>query len=159
MRNAKVAMASEARFRLHLRRMRPKLDRLRARGCSDPTVLAILTVEGLYRPAVRRLIEYVAWAGLSLLGSSAVERITVGIAQVRISHWIELGLLDSERFSVRRLALVLDPVANYDACQLYLAERRMLGESDTEELTQAYTGAPRRDYAEMLDRALLEVTY
>jgi hypothetical protein len=159
MRDANVAMAHEARFRLHLRRMKPKLDRLRRSGRSNETVLAILAVEAFYRPSLRRAVEYGGWFVLSLLGRGSAARITVGIAQARLSHWRDLGLLDSERFSIRRLARVLDPDANYEVCRRYLRERRILGEPDTAVLTAAYTGGPRRDYAEMLKRALIAVAY
>jgi hypothetical protein len=158
-RDANAALAHEARFRLHLRRMRPKLDRLHASGRSDPRVLAILTVEAFYRPLLRRAFEYTGWLVLSLLGSRAASRVTMGIAQARVSQWRHLGLLDSERFSPRRLARVLDLEANYEVCHRYLARRQMLGESDTLVLTAAYTGGRRHDYAQMLDRALVVVAY
>jgi hypothetical protein len=158
LRNATVAFAHEARFRRHLRRMSPKLERL-GTGDANQRVLAILAVETFYRPALRRAIEYAGWFILSLLGSGAAARITVGIAQVRISHWRDLHLLDSERFSLRGLARVLDPEANYEVCQRYLSERGMLAEPNTSALTVAYTGGPRSDYAQMLDRALIAFAY
>jgi hypothetical protein len=157
MRDANVALAHQARFRLHLRRMRPKLDRLRRNGCSNGTVLAILTVEAFYRPSLRRAVEYGGWLLLSLLRRRSAARITLGIAQARASHWRDLGLLDSERFSLRRLAQVRDLEANYEVCRRYLYERKMLDEPDITVLTVAYTGGPRRDYAEMLERALIAV--
>ena len=138
--------------------MSPKLERLKT-GDANQRVLAILAVETFYRPAPRRAIEYAGWFVLSLLGSGAAARITVGIAQVRISHWRDLRLLDSERFSLRGLARVLDPEANYEVCQRYLAERGMLAEPDSSALTAAYTGGARSDYASMLDRALIAFAY
>ena len=153
MRDVNLAIAREARFRLHLRRMRPKLDRLRQSGRSNQTVLAILAVEAFYRPGLRRAVEHGGWFILSLLRSRSASRITVGIAQARVSHWRDLGLIDSERFSLRRLARVLDLDANYDVCHRYLSTRRMLDERDAGALTVAYTGGQRRDYAEMLSQA------
>jgi hypothetical protein len=157
MRDANVAMAHDARFRLHLRRMRPKLNRLRQNGRSNETVLAVLAVEAFYRPRLSRAVEYGGWFVLSLLGRRSAARITVGIAQARVSHWRDLGLLDSERFSLRRLTRVLDPDANYEVCHRYLSESGMLGEPDTAVLTKAYTGGARRDYAVRLERALVAV--
>ena len=153
MRNVNLAKAREARFRLHLQRMRPKLDRLRQSGRSNRTVLAILAVEAFYRPGLRRVVEHGGWFILSLLRSRSASRITVGIAQARVSHWRDLGLIDSERFSFHRLARVLDLDANYDVCHRYLSTRRMLDERDPGALTVAYTGARRRSYAEMLSQA------
>jgi hypothetical protein len=159
MRDRCLVMVHQARFRLHLSRMRPKLDRLRQSGRSNETVLAILAVEAFYRPILRRAVEYAGWLILSLLGSRSAARVTVGIAQARVSHWHDLGLLESERFSLRGLARVLDPEANYEVCHRYLSRRLILDEPDSRVLTRAYTGGSRPDYAEMLDRALIAVSY
>jgi hypothetical protein len=157
LRDANVSLARETRFPLHLRRMTPKLERLQRSGRSDPEVLAILAVEAFYRPRPRRAIEYIGWLVLSVLGHRSAARVTVGIAQARLSHWRDLGLLDSERFSIRRLARVLDLGANYEVCRRYLSANRMLDQPDPTALTVAYTGGQRRDYAEMLEQALVMV--
>lgn len=154
-RDANVSPARETRFRLHLRRMRRTNERLRRNGRADPEVLAILAVESFYRPRVLRAIEYVAWLVLSMLGSPSAARVTVGIAQARVSHWRDLGLLRSERFSLGHLASVMDPDANYEVCRRYLSQRGMLGESDATALAAAYAGGPRRNYPGMLRRALV----
>jgi hypothetical protein len=137
--------------------MRWKLERLQRRGCSDPKVLAILAVEAFYRPRARRAVEYAGWLLLSLAGSRSASRITVGIAQARVSHWHDLGMLDSERFSIRGLARVLDLGANYEVCHRYLSERGIPEDPDASALTAAYTGAQRRQYAEMLEQALAAI--
>jgi len=155
MRDVNVPLARVARCDLHLRRMRRKLERLRRDDHSDSNVLAILAVEAFYRPRARRLVEYASWLALSMLGSRSAERITVGIAQVRLSHWRDLGLLDSERFSIDNLARVLDADSNYEACHRYLSGRNLLHESDPATLTTAYTGAARPHYAAMLEQALI----
>jgi hypothetical protein len=157
MRNAKASPVREFRFHLHLRRVRRRIERLRRSGRSDPTVLAILAVEAFYRPRSRRGVEYGGWLVLSTLGSRSAARITVGIAQARVSHWRDLGLLDSDRFSIRRLARILDPGTNYEVCRRYLSERGMLDEQDATALTIAYTGGQRRNYVDMLQRALIAV--
>jgi hypothetical protein len=159
LRDANVVMANETRFRHHLRRVKPKLDRLRRRGRSNQTVLAILAVEAFYRPVPLRALEYLGWFILSLLGNRSAAGITVGIAQAKVSNWRDLGLLDSERFSFRRLARVLDPDANYEVCHRFLSSKRMLSERSTTMLTTAYTGGARREYAGMLERALIAVAY
>ena len=159
MRDLNIALAGRTRFRLHVRRMRRTTYRLRRNGRSDPKVLAILAVEAFYRPRAARTIEYLWWLVLSVLGKPSASTITVGIAQARTSHWRDLGLLNSERFSLRRLARVLDLDANYDVCHRYLSERRMLDERDVLALTHAYTGGPRRDYAGMLNEALVALAH
>ena len=127
-------------------------------GHADRNVLAILAVEGFYRPRPRRAFEYGGWLALSVVGSRSVGRITVGPAQVQLSHWCDLGMLESTRFSFRRLRRVHDLDANYEVCRRYLQERRILAESDATVLTRAYAGAPRGDYATMLQQALAAVS-
>jgi hypothetical protein len=137
--------------------MRRRMAGLRQDGHADRNVLAILAVEGFYRPRPRRAFEYMGWLTLSVVGSRSVGRITVGTAQVRLSHWRDLGMLKSTRFSVRRLRRVQDLDANYEVCRRYLRERRILAEPDVTVLTRAYAGAPRGDYATMLQQALAAI--
>jgi hypothetical protein len=66
-------------------------------------------------------------------------------------------MLDSTRFSVRRFRRVHDLDTNYEVCRRYLHERRVLAEADVTVLTRAYAGAPRRDYATMLQQALAAI--
>jgi hypothetical protein len=137
--------------------MRRRMAGLPGEGRADRNVLAILAVEGFYRPRPRRAFEYVGWFALSVVGSPSVERITVGAAQVRLSHWRDLGMLESTRFSVRRLRRVRDLDANYEVCRRYLHDRRITAEADATVLTTAYAGAPRGDYATMLQQALTAI--
>ena len=124
---------------------------------ADRNVLAILAVEGFYRPRPRRAFEYAGWLALSAVGSRSVGRITAGPAQVRLSHWRDLGMLESTRFSVRRFLRVRDLDTNYEVCRRYLQKRRVLAEGDVTVLTRAYAGAPRGDYATMLQQALAAI--
>ncbi len=156
-RDANVVPARDVRFRLHLRRMRAKLERLRRSGRSDRAVLAVLAVEAFYRPAPARMVEYALWLLLSALRSRAAHKVTVGVAQAQIAHWRDLGLLESETFSLRRLGRVRDLESNYEVCRRYLSQHRMLSAADPAALATAYAGGSRRDYARMLERALVAV--
>jgi hypothetical protein len=156
-RNANVSFARDVRFPRHLRRMRRRMAGLPRDGRADRNVLAILAVEGFYRPRPRRAFEYAGWLALSAVGNRSVGRITVGPAQVRLSHWRDLGMLESTRFSVRRFLRVHDLDTNYEVCRRYLQERRILGEGDVTVITRAYAGAPRGDYATMLQQALAAI--
>lgn len=155
--DANVLPARELRFRLHLRRMRRKLDRLRRNGRSNPSVLAILAVETFYRPLPMRMLEYASWFLLSALKSSSASGLTVGIGQAQLLHWRDLGLLESDRFSVDSLARVRDLESNYEVCRAYLSRRRMLSVADPAALGVAYAGGPRRQYSRLLERALTAV--
>lgn len=155
--DANVLPAGELRFRLHLRRMRRKLDRLRRNGRSNPSVLAILAVETFYRPLPLRMLEYAGWFLLSALRSSSASGLTVGVAQAQLQHWHDLGPLESNRFSLDSLARVRELESNYEVCRAYLSRRRMLAAADPAALAVAYAGGPRRQYARMLQRALAAV--
>ncbi len=152
-RDVNVGVARRARFRLHLRRTLRLVRRLEADGRSDANVLAIIAVETFFRPRALRLLEYAGWLLVSLLGWSWLSGLSVGRAQVQLVHWRRLGLLDSDGFSLSRLATVIDPKANYDACCLYLRAAGLLDERDVTVLTSAYTGAHCPHFAPMLSEA------
>jgi hypothetical protein len=141
------------RFRLHLRRTRPLIRSLEAKGLSEPNVLGILAVETFYRPAALRMLEYVVWLTLSVFRAQRVHSISLGRAQVQLAHWRELGLIDSVRFSFKRFARVRDVEINYEVCRRYLQRNQALGEPNPDVLTFVYTGAQRSDYSSMLRAA------
>lgn len=152
MRDAHIVFAREARFKRHLRRLAPLLSRLRREGRSEPNVLAILAVESFYRPAPLRLLEYVAWAVLSFLPTRH-GHVSVGMAQIRLHNLVELGLIDSTRFSLDRLNRVRGLEAAYEACSRYLRARAVLSEADPEALARAYAGGQRPHFATLLAQA------
>ena len=152
MRDAHVVFARQARFRRHLRRLAPVLSRLRLEGRSEPNVLAILAVESFYRPGPLRLLEYVAWAVLSVLPARH-GHVSVGMAQIRLHNLAQLGLIDSTRFSLARLDRIRGPEAAYEACSRYLSARDVLSETDPEVLARAYAGGQRPHFATLLAQA------
>jgi len=126
---------------------------LEASGRRDPNVLAILTVETFYRPRGLRLLEYLGWLALTLLRSDRARKISVGPGQLQVVHWQDLGLIDSDGFSIERCARVRDVEANYEACRRYLSRHDLLAERDPKVLTCAYTGSDRAGYSSMLAEA------
>jgi hypothetical protein len=154
MRDLNATIAREARFRRHLRRYQPVLQRLRASGRSDPNVLAIVAVESFYRPRLLRAVEYVLWALISVVAERPAGRISVGVAQLKLANWVETGMIDGTRFSLPRLRRVRDPEMNFDACRRFLSARGALGETDPASLSRAYAGGERPHFAAMLDQAL-----
>jgi hypothetical protein len=153
-RDLNVTFARAHRFRRHLRRMSPTLWRLQAAGLDHRNVLAVLAVESFYRPRPLRAFEYATWMLSSLLGRRRHRRLSVGIAQIQLRHWRDLGLLESTRFSLPALAQVRDAESNYKACWRYLSSRGALYSRDPELIGSAYAGGGRRHYAVMLDDAL-----
>jgi len=145
-------MADE-RFRRHLARLGPRLDRLAAEGHGEPNVLALLAVESFYRPRAARLGEYALWAATSLLRPRALPTLSPGLAQVQLRHWAAGGELSGLRITPSRLARVRDPAANYRVCRRFLADRGALHLADPVRLTRLYTGWDRPGYARRLGLA------
>jgi hypothetical protein len=139
-------------FERHLSRSVPVLDSLRARGHTNPNVLAILMVESFYRPRHVRAAEYAFWAAASAVRTPSVERLSVGRAQVQLTHWQSLGLLEDTRFSRDALARVRDAETNYVACQRFLERAGTLTEREDGALALSYTGASSR-YADLIGAA------
>ena len=131
-------------FERHLSRSAPVVDWLRARGHTNPNVLAILMVESFYRPRRVRAVEYAFWAAASAIGRPSVERLSVGRAQVQLTHWRSLGLLSDTRFSRDALGRVRDAETNYVACQRFLERDGTLAEREDSALALSYTGASSR---------------
>jgi hypothetical protein len=127
--------------------------RLETNGRSDPNVLAIVAVESFFRPRALRVLEYAGWLAMSLLRRRWISGLSVGRVQAQLVHWQRLGLLDSDRFSLRRLATVTDPEANYEVCRRYLRDAGLLDERDTAVITRIWMGAPCSQYTPMLSEA------
>jgi len=144
---------ADDRFRRHLARLAPVLDRLAAAGLDEPNVLALLAVESFYRPRAARLGEYALWAMASLVGPSALPTLSPGLAQVQLRHWLGAGELAGLRWTPSRLARVLDPAANYRVCRRFLADRGALDLADPVRLTRLYTGWDRPGYSRRLAQA------
>lgn len=145
--------AAEPRFERHLRRLRPRLERLRREGGEHPNVLALLAVETFYRPRRRRAGEYALWLLLSLAAPRRLARLSLGPAQVQLRHWVALGHLDGLRFTPARLAAVRDWRRNARVCHDFLAVRDALDEADPGRLTRLYTGWDRPGFARRLAAA------
>lgn len=142
-----------ARFERHLRRTLPRLRNLQSDDHEHANVLAILAVETFFRPRLVRGVEYLAWFAMSLCRRQTAPLLSVGTAQAKLEHWRALGLIESERFSLRGLGVVTSPTTNYDLCRRFLASRRALHERDLHAVALAYTGGSRRQYVELLSTA------
>lgn len=142
------------RFGGHLLRVEPLFAHLRAGGRRDPLVLALLAVETFQRPRRERTGEYAAWAVLSRVAPQRVQRLSVGIAQVQLRHWVRLGPLDSSLFSVRNLRAVRSPGCNYDVCAAYLRDALPGDSRALSDVVRAYTGGQSPRYLALTESAL-----
>jgi hypothetical protein len=110
-------------------------------------VIGVLAAEAYFRPLPRRIAEYVGWAVLSLAYPARVERLSIGIAQVRVHRWVEAGLLTGPLFSLASLRRVLSVNANYDACDATVKALFPKRPSDYLDVAQHYHGARSPYYA------------
>ena len=140
-------------FDRHLRRTLARFGHDGPGAAANPNVLALLAVESFFRPRSARLVEYATWMLASLPPRRWLGRLTVGIAQARLEHWDDLGLIDGLGFSPGRLARVADPAANYGVCLRYLEQRGAVDTLDVVALTRTYVGAARPEYTALLERA------
>lgn len=109
----------------------------------SPVVLSIIATEMYFRNSLHRLAEYFAWILLWHLGSKRVETLSVGIAQIQIKRWVELGFIDSFCQSISNIAVVANVEKNYLACLLYLGKIASYEGSDPKVLSELYSGKAR----------------
>lgn len=131
-----------SRYEQHRRAATALLALLYATRRTERQVLAVLLTETFFRDSVQRFLEYGTWLVLSAIWPSRAARLSVGIAQIQLRHWVRLGSLRSTRFSVRALAAVMSLEANYDICAALLRERGLL-EATPRQVAAAYRGEAR----------------
>ena len=141
----------------HSSKMRRLRHRLAKTSRSEPLVVAVLLTETLLRPSWWRAMEYCAWALLSFLRVRRVNRLSVGIAQIRLDNWVALGWLSTTRFSVHNLKLVLGAESNYDACNAFLRRHFPDDAVDLRLLARHYTGGQSLYYARLVRLAVEEI--
>jgi hypothetical protein len=119
----------------------------------SPWVVAVLVTEDTFRSAERRLIEYAAWPLLFILWPGRAERLSVGIAQIQLRHWVSMGLLPSCTPSIASLRTVMSEFANYTAADTYLRARLGLDGWSARKIAAAYVGEARAYHVRVLEVA------
>jgi len=139
----------------HVRRwMRAARRRLGPTGRTERWVLAIMAAEACFKRPGGRILECIAWPVLSVVWPARLERLSVGVAQIQLRHWVSLGYLSGMRFTPFRLRRVLSLESNYDCCAAYLHERVQLDRLDIPTAVKLYTGGANPDYEHVLTAAL-----
>jgi hypothetical protein len=119
----------------------------------SPAVLSIIATEMYFRNSLYRLAEYFAWIVLWHMNSKKVEMLSVGIAQIQIKLWVELGFIRSCRPSISNLLAVAKVENNYMACQRYLGQVSSSNESNAKMLSELYSGKARIFHSKAIARA------
>jgi hypothetical protein len=128
--------------------------RLGTTGRTDRWVLAIMATEASFKGPGGRILECLVWPVLSVIWPARLARLSVGVAQIQLRHWVSLGQLPGMRFTPARLRRVLSLQSNYDACAAYLHARARLDRLDVSTAVRLYTGGPNADYEQVLTAAL-----
>jgi hypothetical protein len=136
--------------------MRAARRRLGPTGRTDRWVLAIMATEAYFKRPFGRLLEGLAWPVLSIVWPARLKTLSVGVAQIQLRHWVDLGQLSGLRFTFPRLWRVLSLRRNYDACAAYLNARMQPERLDVPTAVRLYTGGMNPSYAHVLASALHE---
>ncbi len=131
-------------------------SRLGTTGRTDRWVLAIMATEASFKGPGGRILECLVWPVLSVFWPARLARLSVGVAQIQLRHWVGLGQLSGMRFTPARLRRVLSLRSNYDACAAYLSARARLDRLDVSTAVRLYTGGANADYEQVLTAALQE---
>jgi hypothetical protein len=126
--------------------------RLRNRRLS-PVVLSVIASEMYFRRPLHRLLEYLAWVILWGVGSKRIETLSVGIAQVQLRTWKQLGYINSCVPSIFNLMVVLNIENNYAACGGVLGRSISLSEMNHRELSRIYLGRARIFHVKVIELA------
>ena len=139
--------------RAHAERLARSLSsRLPDRHLSCCTLSLIIT-EMYFRPTFARMTEYLAWPVLYVLCRDRAMRLSVGVAQVQLRHWVLLGFLESAAPNVARLRRVLSLRANYDLVEAYLTLSLGQHNWSPRRIAACYVGEVRAFYVRVLESA------
>lgn len=119
----------------------------------SPATLSVIAAEMYFRGSLHRLAEYCAWIVLWHLDSNRVKTLSVGIAQIQLKRWVELGFISSFRPSITNLQRIANVETNYAACHQYLGGIASFEESDSKALSEVYSGKARKFHAKAIEDA------
>lgn len=120
---------------------------------ADPWVVAVIATESSFRTAGRRMCELVAWIVLHWAWRTRVEKLSVGLAQVQLRHWVRLGVLTDLRPSLKSFQTVTSLSANYHVVDAYLEAALTAAHWNEQSITLAYVGRAKGFYAKVLRSA------
>lgn len=89
-------------------------------GRNNSIILGIILTEMLFRNSKKRYVEYVYWIFCSYFYTKRLDKISIGISQIQIRHWRNNKYIVKNKFCIKSLKVILDPIANYDMCELIL---------------------------------------
>lgn len=119
----------------------------------SPTVLSVIATEMYFRGSLHRFLEYCAWLMLWRFDAKRIESLSVGIAQIQLKRWIEMGYISSYSPSYSHFKSVSSVDNNYDACHRYLTQFTSVEPTNSKELSKLYSGRARVFHVKVLELA------
>ena len=89
----------------------------------DPLPVAVLWVETSFRPIWIRILEYMYLKICEILAPKRAERITVGLAQMKMWYWKEF--MKTKFDKVPSIADLENPVVNYYAIKWFFCKMEL----------------------------------
>lgn len=126
--------------------------RLRSHELS-PVVLSVIAAEMYFRRPFHRLIEYCYWVVLWCFGAKRIETLSLGIAQMQLRSWRELGYISSYSPNISHIMSILSVENNYAACNAYLACFPSIETAKPHELSKLYAGRARIFHSKVIESA------
>jgi len=120
----------------------------------SPYVLSIINTEMFFRSSKDRTLEYFAWILLWLIQSKRISTLSIGVAQIQMKHWKNLGFISSYKPTLSNVLIILNYKINYRACEKYI-ETFDINKLSTVEIANIYNGTPRKYYCSILDRSFI----
>lgn len=119
----------------------------------DQAVASLLSTEMYFRRSLHRLMEYIAWIIYWVTCPDKLSSLSVGLAQIQLRHWRDLGFITSLNPTLTNLKLITHPTTNYIACRKFLLVRGYAKDISLIDLAQLYTGSARKYYVTVLAKA------
>ena len=119
----------------------------------DQAVASLLSTEMYFRRSLHRLVEYIAWIIYWVICPEKLGSLSVGLAQIQLRHWHDLGFIPSLNPTLKNLKLITHPTTNYIACRKFLLVRGYAKDISLIDLAQLYTGSARKYYVTVLAKA------
>jgi len=111
-------------------------------GRTDLNVIALILCESYFRKDVDRFIEYCAMPVLFFINKKRFERLSIGIGQIQIRHWIKIKQPQSP-FSIKSYSSYFSILENYDVLKELIQSNLDKGYNDSK-LIAFHTGETRK---------------
>lgn len=111
-------------------------------GRTDLNVISLILCETYFRKNTDRLIEYVAMPFLLLINQNRFNRLSIGIGQIQLRHWMRIKHI-KKPISIKSYLVYLSVLQNYDVIKVLIQSNLDQGNNDSK-LIAVHTGETRK---------------